>query len=211
MVWENCQRKGGVVVNWGGHFRAFQKKCGSGNVPGGARRCAPGKTGAKENLFYRSGKHFSDKGVFKSLEGKGVCPEVPGGLRNEAATWKLDPPKPPNTPKKKTIKTTLGHFWFASVNEKPPQGDKRRILPLKGPNQAASSTNLCQAESTICLQRLWLKFFQDTLPYHLQVSNVHKPWPSQSCRRLASPLAQAFVSYPALELGTSQKVPERTY
>ena len=79
----------GVVVNWGGHFMVREKKGCLGNVPGGARRCPevpggapPGKTGAKKiGLFTAVGSTFPTRGVLKILEGKGVCPEVPGGAR----------------------------------------------------------------------------------------------------------------------------------
>ena len=169
-------------------------------VPG---RCAPGKNRSKKKgLFTAVGSTFPTRGVLKSLEGKRACPEVPGGLRNEAATRKLEPPKPANT--KTNRQSTFGPFWLASVHEKPPQRATRPILPLKGLHKPGPS----RIHYSLC----WLKFFQDTLPCHLQVPNVQKPWPSQSCRRLASPLAQVFCLlpvYPAcLKLETPQEAPE---
>ena len=49
----------------------FQKNCGSGEVPGGA---PPGKVKAKRKAFYRTGKHFFDKGGFENSRGKGDLP-----------------------------------------------------------------------------------------------------------------------------------------
>ena len=81
MVWENCQWRGAVAVTWGGHFRVFQKVCGSGSVPRGARRCAPGKkNGATKKEFYRNQKHFFKSGFLKTVARFGVCPEV-GAVR----------------------------------------------------------------------------------------------------------------------------------
>ena len=102
-----------------------EKKGCLGNVPGGARRCAPGKNRSKKKgLFTAVGSIFPTRGVLKILEGKGVCTEVPGGLRNEAATRKLEPPKPANT-KTKTVKVLLGHFGLRVSTKTPhkePQG-----------------------------------------------------------------------------------------
>ena len=142
---------------------------------GGDRRGAPGKNRSKMKGILSQREAFFRQGGFENrLRGKGVCPEV-CAARRPRGNW-----TPPNPQYPKNHQSVFGPFWLASVHKKPPQGATRRILPLKGPNQAAASTNLGQAESIIPYEHLWLKFFQDTLPCHLQVSNVQKLWPSQS-------------------------------
>ena len=107
-------------------------------VPGGA---PPGKTGAKKiGLFTAVGSIFPTRGVLKSLEGKGVCPEVPGGLRNEADTRKLATPNPKNTPQKKPP-STFGPFCLARVHYKPPRSTQKANSAIKGPPQTRAKQN----------------------------------------------------------------------
>ena len=127
-------------------FRKCARRCPE--VPGGARRCAPGKNRSKKNRpFYRSGKHFSDKGGFENPRGKGGlpggarrCPEVPGGLRNEADTRKLATPNPKNTPKKKPP-STFGPFCLAHVHFKPPRSTQKANSAISGPPQTRAKQN----------------------------------------------------------------------
>ena len=131
----------GVVGNWGGHFMVREKKRVFRKC---ARRCPEVRPREKpeqqkKGLFTAVGSTFPTRGVLKSLEGKGVCPEVPGGLRNEADTRKLEPPKPANT-KKKPSK----YFWAILACECPrkaPTKSHKANFAIKGPPQTRAKQN----------------------------------------------------------------------